>query len=51
MMKNRTPVLIIFCVKVKSASFSVRLFSLVSTSDKSTSCETTKKCTINVSGF
>ena len=43
MMKGRTLVLIIFCVNVNSASFSGRLFSLVSTSDKSASFETKKK--------
>lgn len=43
MMKDRTLVIIIFCVNVNSDSFSGRLFSLVSTSDKSASCETKKK--------
>lgn len=43
MMKGRTLVLIIFCVNVNSTSFSGRLFSLVSTSDKSASFETKKK--------
>lgn len=42
-MKGRTLVLIIFCVNVNSTSFSGRLFSLVSTSDKSASFETKKK--------
>ena len=43
MMKDRTLVIIFFCVNVNSASFSGRLFSLVSTSDESASCETKKK--------